>query len=273
VVPPEGATPSTPETGELVAAVAFSPFIDFPDADRWRDTSINLYADGRLIRLAPDAPGTMAEQRLSAEGVELVRSELLSTGLFDGEQMNPDVGVSCGCQVRVRDDAGRFAVPAVGDHYPTDAERAMVDPGVKGAVDHLVEFITHLDSSLPASAWADREVKAYVPSRYQFSVWYEPYQAPAYLRLGGNNRAVPDLSNVLAQFLPTPLLQVLDERGWLHTDWADSTEVPTADARALDQVLTDLGGRFQVWQGSLVYVTHGISLGLKPFLPDGALPY
>ncbi|CAN5193447.1 hypothetical protein BH20ACT24_BH20ACT24_10220 [soil metagenome] len=53
--------------------------------------NVNVYADGRLIwqRLGdsrgdgnPNTTG-LIEQRLTLEGVELVRSEVLSTGLFD----------------------------------------------------------------------------------------------------------------------------------------------------------------------------------------------
>jgi hypothetical protein len=272
VPPPEGATPSTPETGELVAAIAFGGL----GADPRRGTSINVYADGRIVRLAPDAPGGMAEQRLSAEGVEAVRSALLSTGLFDTGQTNSDVDLWCACHIRVRDDGGRLVVPAFRYPRPSDPARAMVDPRVKGEVDHLVELMTHLESSLPASAWAEREVRAYVPSRYQFGVWEDPSNVSA----DENQRAVRDLSAVLTQLLPRRLVRRLDRQGWRHTPWDDSIEVTTADARAIDEALTDAGLRRNPWQGSIGYQRGSlvyprrphISLGLTPFLPDG-LPY
>ena len=51
-----------------------------------------LYADGRLIWIVdyPPSPDfSFVEQRLTPEGVERVRSEFLSTGLFDPPSRPP----------------------------------------------------------------------------------------------------------------------------------------------------------------------------------------
>jgi hypothetical protein len=74
-IPPEGAVPSTPEEGELVAQFDQGPF---------GDNFVFVYADGRVISwVHPDAgtrhfgpnPGAaFSERRLTPEGVELLRS-------------------------------------------------------------------------------------------------------------------------------------------------------------------------------------------------------
>ena len=81
---PADAAPSAPETGELVAAVG-----------RIGRGVWFLYADGRLLstRLAPDSPG-FVEQRLTPAGVERVRSEFLSTGLFDPDKPTSEVSTA-----------------------------------------------------------------------------------------------------------------------------------------------------------------------------------
>jgi len=81
-LPPEGATASTPERGELVLGVGFGH--TGGDPGRF---SLHLYADGRVIwqrlgdfRGDANVPSTgLIEQRLTAEGVELVLAEALST--------------------------------------------------------------------------------------------------------------------------------------------------------------------------------------------------
>jgi Tol biopolymer transport system component len=80
-LPPEGASPSTPQRGELVVYLAG------PEIGRrtW------VYADGRMIwhRYADLPEGANSEftgfleQRLTPEGVELVRSEVASLGLLE----------------------------------------------------------------------------------------------------------------------------------------------------------------------------------------------
>lgn len=73
------------------------------------------------------------EQRLTPEGVELLRSEIASSRLF-GDELD------------------------LATHGPLDAT-----PG--SALERLVPRLTDPASWLPASAWVDREINAYVPSR------------------------------------------------------------------------------------------------------------
>ncbi|MDH4111311.1 MAG: hypothetical protein OEV60_01350 [Actinomycetota bacterium] len=139
-IPPEEATPSTPERGELVLSF-------YGSAEGIPRTKIYVYADGRLIwQQEGDLPeGANAsttgflEQRLTPEGVEMMRAEIASSGLF-GDELD--------------------LVP----HGPLDAT-----PG--SALERLVPRIVDPASWLPAAAWKDREVSTYVPSRYE--VCYE----------------------------------------------------------------------------------------------------
>ena len=88
-LPPVGAAPSTPKKGELVFSFVFAH--TGGDPGRF---SVRVYADGRLVSerigdpsLAPtdehrNSTGLL-ERRLTPEGVELVRAEVVSTGLVD----------------------------------------------------------------------------------------------------------------------------------------------------------------------------------------------
>lgn len=113
-LPPKGAKPSTPRRGELVA------FWWGYAAGDWGKSRFWVFADGRLLSLREaDIPeGANAgftgflEQRMTPEGVELLRSEV--------------------------------------------ADKPVVTRDVT--------------SHLPKRAWADRTIRAYVPSRYAVCV-------------------------------------------------------------------------------------------------------
>jgi hypothetical protein len=89
-LPPEGATPSKPLRGELVMEDRGS------DLGSWY--AVNVYADGRLIWTRMVQGGSMGgnivprwiEQRLTPEGVELLRSGVVPLG---GEFENPAQGL------------------------------------------------------------------------------------------------------------------------------------------------------------------------------------
>ena len=81
-LPPVGATPSTPESGVLEMYYWVSGV-----ETRSRNW---VYADGRLIRLGAAGPRRgFLEQRLTREGVKLLRSEIVSAGGFGHAQPPP----------------------------------------------------------------------------------------------------------------------------------------------------------------------------------------
>src|SRR5215216_6383400 len=120
-LPPKGAEPSNPKRGELVASWWGSAPGDWGKSRFW------LFADGRLISLReadipeganPSSSGFL-EQRVTPEGIELLRSEIVGSD-------------------------------------PPRAAGDVTSELPKGDV----------TSELPKRAWADRTIRAYVPSRY-----------------------------------------------------------------------------------------------------------
>ena len=139
-----------------------------------------VYADGRLI--SDRSSSGLIEQRLSPEGLELLRSEILSTGQFSHEPPPPPPGPPCPNSV----SPGAVVPPATvgcvppqplpppGEplETPFGITIAVRDVGRLSRVDRasdlyrLEERLTHPASWLPASAWVDREIRAYVPTTY-----------------------------------------------------------------------------------------------------------
>jgi len=219
-LPPEGATPSAPESGELVAHwEGFSATAPRTIVRAW------LYADGRIVwdRRSHGAPtGTpeganeltsgYLEQRLTPEGVELVRSAvvelfdlsralLVTVPAHDGWPPPPAPGRSLALFVPEGSDfsgSGSVEVPdgerlvrlgwlGIGGN---ERERAFVrehnegtiaTPEQLSALRRVDALFTDPASGLPASAWAVREVRAYVPSHYAVCIDTSPPKDAAHL--------------------------------------------------------------------------------------------
>ena len=230
-LPPPGAIPSAPEVGELVVEVGGPD----PGSRTW------VYADGRLIwHRSDDLPEGanssftgFLEQRLTPEGVELLRAETAS--LLDGEQYRPDLpervpnlSQPCRwvlCQLLVHDGGRLVSVPWPGDDSPILAR--INDPA----------------SWLPTSAWEDPEIKAYVPSRY--SVCYD--ESPGFADLP---QLVQDLlSDAWPQGQGIP---------------ARCADLTTEEARTLVDALDDAGLGYGEPRFSLSYYA---GLSFEPYLP------
>jgi hypothetical protein len=178
-LPPVGATPSAPESGELVlrwlgrSATHARP--------HWREERVVLrplfrvwvYADGRIIwseessqssRTVPEGANELTtgylEQRLTPEGVELLRSEVI--GLLEGSGIPLET-------VPTDDEPRRFGVEVRdGDRLVrANWDIAIATPERRAALRRVDALLTDTASVLPPSAWAVREVRAYVPSHYQ----------------------------------------------------------------------------------------------------------
>jgi hypothetical protein len=131
-LPPEGATPSTPISGELLLS-----YYSHPDRTGTWHGYVYVFADGRVITAVdrdipqgahPRFTGWL-ERRLTPEGVELLLSEV-------------EPLLSEPVAVRL------FQLPAAG-----------VDDS------HVARLLLDL-SWLPASAWEDQQFRAYVPSAF-----------------------------------------------------------------------------------------------------------
>ena len=260
-LPPEGATPSTPASGELVVSMWSRGRTGW---DGW----VYVYADGRLIwqRRGPLPATGWLEQRLTPEGVELVQAEILSTGLFDPSQSplasapdRPPPGSELG-----------YAWPSYGDIQVRNGGRLVLVPGGPGQAwmpefDRLQQRVAELQSWLPSSAWEDREIRAYVPSRYAIC----PYRFPAPL---GWSRILP--------LLPPSAQELLaDARPWR---WDDPTsgstcfDVTTEEAHTVAEALDDARIRHSIHAAPLAYqfdapdpIAGTIGIDFWPFLPDG----
>jgi hypothetical protein len=141
------------------------------DAKRF---SAFLYTDGRLIWSRFSDPVTgLVEQRLTPEGVELLRSEVLATGLFDHDRhLAGAYGLHFG-RIEVH-DGDRPVDVTWGDCCDPDSSREeteMPTPEQANALQQLDVRIEDPGSWLPASAWVDQELRPYVPTRY--SVCYD----------------------------------------------------------------------------------------------------
>lgn len=269
-LPPVGATPSAPESGELVVQYRVdTEGLEHPDGARgW------VYADGRLITLRgksdlPEAANRWSsgflEQRLTPEGVELLRSEIVSTGLFDHHQP-PGIDSSPHNVIQVR--IGERLVRVQAD-FPERLRQQLADP----------------ESWLPASAWANRQIRAYVASRYAITY-------------GGQFQTI-ERSRILA-LLPARAEDLLRDRDAvpLHgfmTRRASSpisvtryvSDVTTEEARALARALDDAGLKQPAPAAGMGYlfeipgtsvdpgppakgpVRNAIFIGFEPYLPHG----
>lgn len=143
-LPPLGATPSSPANGELVLHY-FGPNPGLPGKSR-----VWVYADGRVISLldAPFSEGAneswtgFLEQRLTPDGVGQLQFEVIAAQ-GPGAKPLPDF-----TEIEVRDGGKLVPVTAVRDERLIEARLA------------------NPVSWLPASAWQDSEVKAYVPTTF-----------------------------------------------------------------------------------------------------------
>jgi hypothetical protein len=272
---PLGATPSTPETGEL--EIFYWP----EGAGRSRNW---VYADGRLIS---DRSRGLIEQRLTPEGLELLRSEIVSTGEFSYEPPPPPPGPPCPIGVR----PGTVVPPAtVGCAPPQPVPPAdeplevgfftdilVRDVGRLSRVDRasdlwrLEERLADLASWLPASAWVDRVIRAYVPSTY--AVCY-----------GGSPPDRPIEPSRLLTLLPPAAEDLLRAKnrtqneglfgspGNFHVVVSHCSDVTNEEAHMLAQVFDDAG--FEPFRWGYRFATPGQSeknaqIYVEPYLPHG----
>jgi hypothetical protein len=294
-LPPVGATPSAPENAELV----LSYFGAGPEGTGGKRRSW-LYADGRLVWLqdgsfpegaSPDSTGFL-EQRLTPEGVELLRSEALSTGHWGDESPPPPLeGPPCPRGVSPGTVVPPATVGCLAPTPPPSPDEPVTVPfwlfveapgaGRLNRVDHardldrLVERLADPASWLPPDAWASREVRAYVPSR--FSVCFGAWDADPPLSPERVLDLLPAAAGDLLRGRTTTRFETLvGTPGNYHPEVDACADLPTEQARRLTDVLDASG--FERWMPSyrLAYrsedATSGreiVHLYLEPYLPHG----
>lgn len=218
-LPAEGARVSAPAAGKLVFSLSPSPW-----------SSWNVYADGRMIwqrwthvgAAAVIPPGVgmadtgYVEQRLTPLGVRLLRSRILSTGLFEH-----DLRLAGGRhQASYRVRRGDRMVSVSGVPFADAPWTAHVAKATPAQARGLAELDALLDPPvrLPSTAWAARDVRAFVPSQYLIAI----------------DRAAPDLSK-----LPFPLRELLG--GYTKLFRYGCQVVATSAARAILHAFAEAG--------------------------------
>lgn len=298
-LPPVGATPSSPASGELVLqgggrSLSIAGHYE-PPGGSWfgARVSIWVYADGRVIREHREArtpvpeganqfTSGLLEQRLTPEGLELLMSELIATGLFD-RNLALDVpefdDVSWGAAEIRRD--GRLVGVEWGCPFAARCESTTATPEQVSALRRLDASLSDPASVLPPSAWADRRIRAYVPSHYGVCADTSP---------------PTDVAPLLSR-LPARAEELLREQEWTRSegDIVDAREggvtvvlgrhvtycskLTTEAAREVDKALSGLDPDPRFPQDPLSHLVadpvknrDGVGLtpttiGLQPYLP------
>jgi len=261
-VPRQGTLASTPTTGKLLLSLSggSNPYLIW-----------NVYEDGRVIWQKWSSTGDpivippgarmidtgYVQQRLTSQGVHLLRARIFSTGLFEH-----DLNLRIARRHAVWHDAGIFARVRRGDRMVTLAASRF---GFSAAHEHptkatpaqargLAQIKALLADtaawSLPTMAWADREVRAFVPARYFLAF----------------DRSAPDLTK-----LPSPLLPYKKLLGSVGTG---CRIVTTGELRAILQAFLEAGitpvSNHASWIAFALKGFRGIPSGphFSPILPS-----
>jgi hypothetical protein len=245
-LPPEGAQPSTLQRSEKVFTIysCEEPIVlDVLGAPHQavQPSTLSFFADGRLVWLRnadiPQGANPLStgwlEQRLTPEGVELMRAELLASGLL-------------------REDGSELAELDCAAGEIQEQIARLMDPG----------------SWLPASAWEDREIRAYVPSQYQISVGET-----------GLGRSAP--SELLEAELSAAAEELVLAKEWaFQTDggavwYYTVSDVTTDEARLLADALDDAGfeqdqqaSPYQLEYNNFDLEDRPVRVVFNPLLPD-----
>jgi hypothetical protein len=233
-LPSEGIAPSTPETGQLV--LSFGGRVRSIGLDFHR---VWIFADGRLIWKrnldgvtdtarrafgAREPTTAVIEQRLTPEGVELMRSRVLAAGLHDIE---PADAIT---------DGTAWNRPGVlwGGLVVHDGDR-LVD--AEWSDGELPGLLADPGSWIPASAWVDRRIGAYVPSRYAVCFGHvRPERLTEEISPTGIWDLLPEQTRSLIRS------RTIDPiREWHEQDARCLYQVSTDDARTITTALDDVG--------------------------------
>jgi hypothetical protein len=250
-LPPEGATPSSPATGELEIFY----WVRRGDGRRkgW------VYADGRLIWLdggvdLPESANPLStgflEQRLTREGVELLRSEIAAAGDFGSrDELAPPGKPLCPSGVRPEEGNCQLPTPAPAPDAPItvgfDTPIEVAGLGTLVHVNHardltrLYARLANPESWLPASAWADRDIRAYVASKY--AVCYGGWPPDQQVERSDLLALLPPTVRDLVGDAPLRQGSLFGEPGNFRPSYEYCSDMTTDEARAVAVALDDAG--------------------------------
>ncbi len=233
--PPVGVKASTPTTGRLLIGL-FRAGRERPGPVRGlrlrANTTWNVYADGRVIwqkwtssgdaTVVPDGARRLdtgyVQQRLTLEGVQVLLSKILATGLFEQDLML-EVGGHHAWVYQVW--RGDRMVTVNGQPSPDPSWNLPVTKATTAQIDAaawIEKLVANPARMLPARAWANRQIRAFVPARYAV----------------GFDRSYPDISK-----LPSPAGKVLSRYKPLKRHGCQV--MTTGKARALLDAFVEAG--------------------------------
>ena len=268
-LPPVGATPSTPENGVL-EMYYWVRHVDGRSRN-W------VYADGRLIRLGASRANGRArrgfiEQRLTREGVKLLRSQIVSAGGFGHAQRPPGFENAQRPPGTPRSESLHSVNP------PTIQERRggrLAPLTWASDLNRLEARLSDPESWLPASAWKQRKIRGYVPSRFEVCVARILVPDLDKPRQGRLVRMDPAR---IVPLLPAAAQNVLRGRGWNARGAGPGCfAVTTNEARSLAKAL-DGAGPATARKGGAINLNYKFDapgpsrqvwISFDPFLPHG----
>lgn len=218
-LPPEGATPSSPESGQAVL------YYEGPIQGDWGLSWFWLYADGRLISwreadLPEGANGLYTgylEQRLPRSAVEQLRSEVVAAA--EGGYTGTDY----------------LSLPFYTALIVRDGDR-LVRVEETGGLGNLPVRLTDPKSWLPASAWEALEIRPYVPSKY--TVCYEEFDPDPFNP--DPDQPIVDADTILA-FLPAAAGDLLRAKATREQWGSTCSDVTSEEARTIAEALNEVG--------------------------------
>jgi hypothetical protein len=294
-LPPVGATPSTPENSELILhylgrSASHGKGIGRPLVQVW------VYADGRMIwseesghsaKPPPEGANELIsgylEQRLTPAGIELMRSQIaglvdrsrsavealptdyepLGSRHYSGLALLIPEGVSGPPwgSVEVRDGDHFLGLQWLGGGDSGRHEGPIATPEQVAALWRIDALLTDRASVLPPSAWAERKIRAYVPSDYAACFFPPP----------------TDQSQVLS-LLPTEAAEVLRDKSPRRENVFGEYcfKVTTEEAREVAEALSGLdpvpaGARLAYQLAGMSDGDEGTQLWFEPYFPHGQI--
>jgi hypothetical protein len=277
-IPPEGTPPSVTTPAELV--LWFEGNVTRPGTTLW------VYDDGQLITSRfgrfPEEPAGgfigLTHQRLSADGLAFLRSQALSTGLFERDLFLAREGSAPFLQIEVRSGDDMVGVTWAWRGTTGDAPTATA-PVATDEQERALRDLNALFSdpaSWQESVWEDQAMEAYVPSRYAVCLGVKPPNAGA-----GEWAGTMDPKPIWA-LLPESAQELLRAAeqvpgGDMHAD-AGCSGLTTDDARALARILEEAGIHHEEEGDGLYWLAYWIEdpatgrtilMQFGPVLPDG----
>jgi hypothetical protein len=230
-----------------------------------------VYADGRMIRHRfgdfPEDKGEvgigLTEQRLTPEGVEFLRSQITSTGLFESDLALAREGNAPFLEIEVRNgDRLVRATWAWRGNFKIGSTPPTATPEQARTLTALNALLVD-PATWPAGTWDDPVIKAFVPSR--FSICFRGIPSPI------------EPARIVG-LLPEAAQRLLRSGEGAVAQNGDCVRVTTENARALAQILDDAGYprpgfEVRMW---LRYVLedsdapkNNVWISFEPVLPHG----